>query len=215
MSRVFLIPGLGADCRIYKHINIENYEVVSCNWIEPDLNDTLETYAQKIINQFNIQTGDIVIGNSMGGIVAVEIAKKIQVKKAIIISSIKTDSESPLYFRFFRRFPVFQRIPGKWFSSFDFLLKPIFGKVSNRNVMLFNDMLKNTPPAFIKWAMRAILSWHNDIVPPNVYHITGDSDFIFPYKRIKGAQIVKGGTHLMIFTKAKELNRLLGDILAE
>jgi hypothetical protein len=74
-------------------------------------------------------------------------------------------------------------------------------------------MLKGTSPAFVKWALGAIPQWDNQIIPPNVYHITGDRDKIFSYKRIKGATIVEGGTHIMIFNKAKQINSWLKEIL--
>jgi hypothetical protein len=76
-------------------------------------------------------------------------------------------------------------------------------------------MLEKTSPVFMKWAMNAILQWKNDVIPPNVYHITGDKDFLFNYKRIKNATIVKGGTHIMIFDKAKEINKLLSKFLTK
>ena len=36
---------------------------------------------------------------------------------------------------------------------------------------------------------------------------------VFSYKRIKNATIVKGGTHIMVFDKSKQINKLLKDIL--
>jgi hypothetical protein len=66
---------------------------------------------------------------------------------------------------------------------------------------------------FTEWAMSAILAWKNDIIPANIYHITGDKDLVFDYKKIKNATIVKGGTHIMIFDKASEINKLLKSIL--
>jgi hypothetical protein len=59
----------------------------------------------------------------------------------------------------------------------------------------------------------AALKWDNKIIPPNTYHITGDKDLVFDYKRIKDATIVKGGTHIMIFDKANEINKILKRIL--
>ncbi|RVU00950.1 alpha/beta hydrolase [Mucilaginibacter limnophilus] len=215
MSRIFLIPGLGADCRIYKNINLDGHEVIMVNWINPEPEDTLNTYSQSIINQFNIAERDVVIGNSMGGIVAVEIAKQIDLKKAIIISSIKTDSEAPRYFYFFRKYPLYRYIPDNMLVNLKFLLKPLFGKISKKNAELFVDMLENTPPEFIKWAMKAILDWRNSEIPASVYHITGNKDAIFPDKYIKNAQIINNGSHLMIFTKAKEINQMLKQLLAE
>ncbi|MEO6149849.1 MAG: alpha/beta hydrolase, partial [Mucilaginibacter sp.] len=187
MSKIFLIPGLGADCRIYKNIDLAGHEVVKVNWIEPSSNDTLETYAQKLISQYNITTESIIIGNSMGGMIAVEIANKIAPQKTIIISSIKISAEVPSYFSIFRGIPVQKIIPGKLFTSMGFMVKPMFGHMSTEDAELFIDMLENTSPFFAKWAMGAILNWKNSVIPANLYHITGDKDLLFPYKNITGA----------------------------
>jgi hypothetical protein len=66
MSKIFLIPGLGADNRIYKNLNFDGQEVVYIEWLEPSKTDTLATYAQKIVNQYHITEKSIVVGNSLG-----------------------------------------------------------------------------------------------------------------------------------------------------
>ncbi|WPV01863.1 alpha/beta hydrolase [Mucilaginibacter sp. cycad4] len=214
MSRIYLIAGLGADTRVYNNINLnDEHEVTTIDWVEPDLNDTLVTYAQRLIYQYNIKPNSVLIGNSLGGVIAVEMAKFIPVEKVILISSIKTSDEAPRYFSLFRTLPVYKLIPGKIFNSMGGMAKPLFGNMSREDAWLFGDMLKKSSPVFMKWAMYAILHWKNDIIPPNLYHITGDKDLVFNYKRIKDATIVKGGTHIMIFDKAKEINKLLKGIL--
>jgi len=50
-------------------------------------------------------------------------------------------------------------------------------------------------------------------VPENVVQIIGDKDLVFSYKRIKGAKIIQGGTHILIFDKVKQINELLKAIL--
>ena len=213
MSSIYLIAGLGADTRVYNNIDLHDHEVIPVDWIEPHQSDTLNTYAQKLIHQYNIPPNSILIGNSLGGMIAVEMAKQIPVKKVILISSIKTSNEAPGYFSFFRTLPVYKIIPGKLFTAMGFVIKPLFGHMSAEDAWLFSDMLKNSSPKFIKWAMGAVLYWKNDIIPPNLFHITGDKDLVFSFKRITGATIVKGGTHIMIFDKAKEINKLLKNIL--
>jgi len=213
MSSIYLIAGLGADTRVYNNIDLLNNEVIPVNWIEPHEQDTLVTYAKRLIYQYNIQPNSILIGNSLGGIIAVEMAKFMPVKKVILISSIKTSDEAPWYFGLFRKVPVYKIIPGKLFTSMGFMAKPLFGHMSDEDAWLFNDMLKKTSPVFVKWAMKAVLHWYNEVIPPNLYQITGDKDLIFDYKKIKNATIVKGGTHIMIFDKAKEINKLLKAIL--
>jgi pimeloyl-ACP methyl ester carboxylesterase len=213
MSKVFLIAGLGADTRVYNNIDLNEDEVISVNWIEPNKTDTLKTYAQKLIIQYNIAKNSIIIGNSLGGMVAIEIANILQIKKVILISSIKTIDEAPWYFSMFRTLPVYKLIPGKVFTSRGYLIRLVFGKMNEANTWLFNDMLKNSSPTFVKCAMKAVLAWDNKHVPPNTYVIAGDKDHIFEYRKIKNAIIVKGGTHIMIFDKAKEINKILKKIL--
>jgi pimeloyl-ACP methyl ester carboxylesterase len=104
MSKIFLIPGLGADTRVYNNIDLGNHEVICVDWIEPHQTDTLSTYAQKLIYQYDITPKSVVIGNSLGGMIAVEIAKIIPLDKVILISSIKTVDEAPWYFSLLRLF---------------------------------------------------------------------------------------------------------------
>jgi len=213
MSKVFLIAGLGADTRVYNNVDLDEDEVVSVDWLEPHKTDALKTYAQKLIFQYNIIPDSIVIGNSLGGMIAVEIGKIVPLKKVILVSSIKTIDEAPWYFSLFRNLPVYKLIPGKAFTSMGFLIKFVFGKMSKADSWLFNDMLKNSSPTFVKWAMSATLHWDNKTIPPNTYIITGDKDHVFDYRRIKDAIVVKGGTHIMIFDKAKEINKILKKLL--
>jgi len=213
MSKIFLIAGLGADTRVFNNIDLHEHDVTPVDWIEPNELDTLTTYTQKIIHQYNITPHAVVIGNSMGGMLAIEIAKQLPLNKVILISSIKTIDEAPAYFSFFRVVPVYKFIPQGLMTSSGVLIELTFGKMKPDDLWLFKDMLKKSSPKFLKWAMGAVLKWDNRVIPPNVYHITGDRDMVFNYKRIKNAIIVKGGTHIMIFDKAKEINKLLKVIL--
>jgi pimeloyl-ACP methyl ester carboxylesterase len=213
MSKIFLIAGLGADTRIYNNIDLHDHDVVPVDWIEPNTKDTLTTYAHKLVHQYNILPGSIVIGNSLGGMIAAEIAKLVPLNKVILISSIKTFDEAPWYFRVFKNLPLYKLLPGKLLNNLSLFIKPAFGKMSVQDAWLFSDMLKKSSPTFMKWAMWALLQWHNETVPPNVYHINGDKDKLFPYKKLKNATIIKDGTHIMIFDKAKQINKLLKGIL--
>lgn len=213
MSTIYLIAGLAADTRIYNHTVLKGFEVIRVEWLIPNASDTLTTYAQKVINQYNIAENSIVIGNSLGGMIAVEIARQVLLKKVILISSIKTADEEPAYFKLFRDVPVYNLIPGKVFSSIDFLVELIFGEMDKADIGLFQDMLKKWTPESLKWAMGAILHWDNKIIPPNTYQIIGDKDMVFPYTKIKNAIVVKGGTHIMIYDMAEKINEILESIL--
>ncbi|MBS1532865.1 MAG: alpha/beta hydrolase [Bacteroidetes bacterium] len=214
MQKIFLIPGLGADYRVFQHIDLPGYEVAHVVWLEPEKTDTLASYAQKLIDHYQMQSNDIVIGNSLGGMLAIEVARKIHPRKTILISSIKCAAEAPRSRKWYRRIPIYKILPAKIYTSAGFLVRFAMGKISKKHRHLFIDMLKKTPPGFAKWAVGAILHWDNDTIPEHVYHIHGDKDQIFPCRRIKDATIVKNGSHLMVMNKPKEINTWLKNILA-
>jgi len=214
MSKVFLIPGLGADTRLYNNIDIPpEHDVIPIDWIKPEILAPLAHYAQILVYQHNIKPNAILIGTSLGGMLAIEIAKLVNPAKVILISTIKTIDEAPWYFVVLKKLPVYKLLPNSLLPKLGFLIKPIFGKMSDSDAWLFNDMLQKNSPVFMKWAMQAALNWDNKIIPPNVYHIHGDQDAVFPVKNIKNATIVKGGTHIMVFNRAKEINKWLKPIL--
>ena len=213
MNKIFLIPGLGADARIFQYIDLKGHDVTTINWVEPENQDTLSSYAQKLIDHYQITSGSIVIGSSLGGMLTIEIAKRVKLDKAILISSIKTKSEAPKSHIWYKYLPLYKLIPSSWLPQTGFIVRMVMGKMSKHHQELFESMLKSTSPKFIKWALGAILHWENKTIPTNVYHIIGDKDKIFPYQRIKEATIIKGGTHIMIYTKAKEINNWLKDII--
>lgn len=213
MEKIFLISGLGADEKLFRKLDLSGYEVIGLSWLEPSNSDTLTTYAAKLINAFRIEAGSIVIGVSLGGMLAVEIDKQVKLKHCIIISSIKTIAEAPGYFKFFKAFPVYKLIPAKWLISLGFLAKPLFYSKIGADSYLFNLMLQNTSPVFMKWAMHAALNWKGEEPGQHIHHIAGDADMIFNYRRIKNASLIKGGDHMMVFAKAKEISPMIRNIL--
>ncbi|MFI5136265.1 MAG: alpha/beta hydrolase [Sphingobacteriales bacterium] len=213
MSRIYLIPGLGADCRIYKKLNLGDHDLINIDWIKPEQTDALKDYAQKLIDQYAISSDSIVIGNSMGGMIAIEIGKIIPLSKIILISSIRTIDEAPGYFSFFRNIPLYRLLPENTIVSLDYFLDLFFGKIKKTDEGLFRDMLRKWPVEFLKWAVDAVLKWDNKIIPQHTYLITGDKDLVFPYKNVSDAIIVKGGTHIMIYDKAHEVGEIVKEIL--
>jgi pimeloyl-ACP methyl ester carboxylesterase len=213
MNKIYLISGMGADYRLFKNLELNDFDVIYVHWIEPDANDTLTNYATKLIAEYDIEPGAIVLGVSLGGMLTIEIAKQLQLNKAIIISSIKNSDEAPWYFSFFRKIPVYKIIPAQLFTSLGVLIKPVFGHMSKEDGAMFRSMLESSSPSFIKWAMHAVLHWQSKNGLSNVYHITGNKDMVFNYKKIKGATLINGGTHIMVFDKAQDVNRLLKEVL--
>jgi pimeloyl-ACP methyl ester carboxylesterase len=214
MERVFLIAGLGADRRLFDKLELPGYELIYADWIEPEKHDTIPSYAQKLINHYGIQAGANVIGVSLGGILTVEISDLVLLKNAIIISSIKQATEIPPYFKFFRRLPVYKILPHRFYTSMGNIIKPLFGDTKGKTGFLFVDMIRNTSPVFMRWAMHAVLRWQPKPLKTPIHQIIGNKDLIFPHKYISTAtHIVERGSHDMVYTRGKEISQIALEIL--
>ncbi|MBW4889591.1 alpha/beta hydrolase [Mucilaginibacter sp. HMF5004] len=215
IPKVFLISGMGADERLFRHLDLSGFEAIPVIWIEPQHDDTLATYATRLIRQFSIKAGDSVIGVSLGGMMATEIAKQLELKHVILISSIKSPAEAPAYYNFFKSIPMYKLLSGEFMIKASFLFKPVMGKMAGIHADLFYSMLKNTSPTFLKWSIGASLNWDNTIVPPNITHLIGDADKVFNYKRIKYAIVIRGGDHMMVFNRSKQISPIVREVLSK
>jgi len=75
-TTIYLIPGQGSDERIYNKIEFPgNYEVVHIKYEMPNENENMSAYAQRLAQQIKEENGFILIGVSLGGMIATEIAE--------------------------------------------------------------------------------------------------------------------------------------------
>jgi hypothetical protein len=78
---------------------------------------------------------------------------------------------------------------------------------------LLKNILQDTDPAFLKWALRTIALLQNQTLPANLFHIHGTKDRLLPFRKNRGIIPVENGGHLMILSKAEEISTLLKEIL--
>ena len=98
---IFTLPGLGFDSRIFSKIDFGDAEVHHMEWMEPlSINEPVGTYAGRLAASLKTSgQGIILVGHSFGGIMAQEIARHVPVNKIILVSSVKSRSELPAWFR--------------------------------------------------------------------------------------------------------------------
>jgi esterase/lipase len=76
---IYILSGLGADERVFKKLDFTNYQVTFIQW-EQTIGLSLKEYATLQLKQIK-EPNPILIGLSFGGIIAIEIAQQISVKK--------------------------------------------------------------------------------------------------------------------------------------
>jgi len=167
----------------------------------------------RIKEMFIHDVDPIIIGLSLGGMLAVEIAKKIPSATIILISSAKTKKEIPYYFRMFRHLPVYEIFP-EWLVRRSSGIQQYFLSAESTSTKKYlNNVLKEMDLQFYRWAVHALLRWENEVIPANIIHIHGTKDNLLPYRYVTANYTVKNGGHLMIVENAEVISAYLKQIL--
>ena len=210
------MPGMSANPLIFDRIKFseEKYEIHFLKWIKPALNESIEAYSERLL-KFIEYKNPVLIGVSFGGLIVQEISKLIDVDKVIIISSIKSNTELPLYMKSAKFLKLYNYFPLKLFDDVFNISK--FLKINKiyKKLDLIDKYLSIRDEDYLKWAIREILNW-KQIKPLNrVIHLHGDRDLTFPISLIKDCIVIPGGTHALILTKQRWLNKKLTLIIEE
>lgn len=210
---VYFISGLGADWRVFQRLVLEGYRPVHIAWERPHRGEPIEQYAHRLLAQVTTAS-PILVGLSFGGLMAIEMAKQLKIlgnpAQVIVISSAVTEAQIPAYFKVFRWLPLQLVVP------FKLLLRAVYWVVywlfdlnDPDDCSLFKQVLMDTDPGFLKWAMNRVVGWRNQVVPKNLVQIHGERDRIFPWGHRSADIVVPEGGHLMVLNRAKELSQLL------
>jgi hypothetical protein len=155
------------------------------------------------------------IGVSFGGILVQEMKKYIEVRKTIIISSVKSNLEFPRRMKMAKSTKAYKLIPLNLLLNIENLAKFSFGKKINQRIELYEKFLSVRDKHYLDWAIEQVVLWDRTVVDEKVIHIHGDADDVFPIKYITNCIVVKGGTHIMILNKFKWLNENLPKLILE
>ncbi len=210
MKKVYFISGLGADKRAFSLLDLSFCEPEFIDWISPVKNESLQSYAMRLRQQIK-EEHPTVVGVSFGGMLACEMAKADNKMKVIIIASNKSADEFPVYLRMAKYFPIYKWLPGKLLKTRK--LNWMLGAKGEEQKKLIRAILSDSDPAFLKWAVGAILNWKEKIVPANVKHIHGTADKLLPFRYVKADFEITGGTHLMSINKPVEVAALLKQLI--
>ena len=188
------------------------YEVHLMKWIEPILNESIESYAIRLSKDI-IHHKPVLIGVSFGGLIVQEISKLLDVDKLIIISSVKSNTELPLYMKSAKFLKLYNYFPLKLFDEIFNISK--FLKINKiyKKIDLVDKYLSVRDENYLKWAIREILNWKQKKPLEGVIHLHGDKDITFPISLIKNCITIQGGTHALILTKHRWLNKNLTQII--
>ena len=211
---VYLMPGMAASPKIFEYIKLpENqFKIHLLEWIIPFDNETLSDYALRLSKNIKHES-IILLGVSFGGVLVQEMSKHIKVRKLIIVSSVKSMHELPKRMLLVKATKAYMLIPKKLASKIDIFEKYAFGKNIVKRLELYKKYLSVNDSKYLSWAIKEMVCWEQSEVLPNIIHIHGDKDPVFPIKYIKNCIVVKNGTHIAIINKYKWFNENLPKLI--
>ena len=208
------MPGLAASSKVFENIKLDckKYSLHRIDWIQPEKNESIKTYCVRLSKKIK-HKNPVLLGVSFGGIIAQELDKIIKVKKLIIVSSVKSHKEYPILYKIARDYQLNNALPFGMFDNFiKFSLKLNINKLYKR-IDLAERYLTERNEIYLEWAVWSLLNWKQQKHRPDLIHIHGDKDKVFPIENISKCIKIKGGRHEMIILKAKWFNENLPSLI--
>lgn len=206
--KIYCFSGLGADERAFKYMDLHPHEVVHVKWLDPLEDETLESYAKRMGEVVNQDEPFVLMGLSFGGMLAQELSMRMRPRKTLLISTISGKHEQPFRMKISKWFNVYNLIPATYFNRPSAIAFRLFGAKSQGEQELLSEILQDSDPKYIRWALNAIARWNNTQTV-DAFRIHGSDDQLFPLSSVKPDYVVAGGGHLMVISHAKEIEQQL------
>ncbi len=214
VSNVYFIPGMAADVSIFEYIQLpeDQFLTQTIPWKIPYKQESIEDYAKRMCEEVKHENC-ILIGVSFGGVIAQEMSKYLNLKKLIIISSVKSKYELPKRMKLARKTKVYKLLPTSLVSKVENWEKLAFGDFAKKRAAMYQRYLSINDKTYLDWAIEKMVCWDQENAPDGLIHIHGEKDIVFPISNIKNCITVAQGTHVMIVNRARWFNKHLPEII--
>ncbi len=210
---VYFISGLAADCRVFTHVELpQGFQKCFINWIDPLPGESLSAYAIRLAGAIDTTQPFVIAGLSMGGMMATEIANHYHAAACLLLCSVPSYQHLPPYYALARRAGLHKIVPIGLLKQVS-MLKRDFTPDTKADKILLRQIVADSDPRFIRWAMGAVLQWKNEKIPSQLWQIHGSKDGILPMRYTRPTHILQGGNHLMIMSRAAEINQFFAEVL--
>ena len=210
---IYCMPGMAASPKIFEFLDFPKpFEIHFLSWIPPKSSEPLSSYAQRMSERV-VHEKAVLLGVSFGGVLVQEMTKHIPTRTTVIVSSIKTKDELSFPMKIAKKTNAHKLLPTQWIDNLDHLTLFAFGKGIKKRLELYQRYLSERNPAYLNWAIDALVHWDQTESPKDIIHIHGASDTVFPIKNISNPYIKIKGGHAAIITQSKWFNEELPTLL--
>ena len=209
MKNIYFLSGLGADRRVFEYLKLEGFDLNHIEWVRPMEPESIQSYAARLCAQIKTPR-PILIGVSFGGMMAIEIAKLIDVEKVVVISSAKSTVNIPRLNKLGKT-KIHRLIPASFLKFPNEVMYWFFGVSNKKDKRILRNIIIDSDERFVAWALDKLLTWSNTIVSENVISIHGSRDRLIPLTTADF--VIPDGGHLMIMSHHQEVSAVINKIL--
>ncbi|WP_020569925.1 alpha/beta hydrolase [Neolewinella persica] len=215
--KIYLIPGLGYDHRIFEGLPLADYEVECLNWLEPRKHEVISDYSLRLFDGVPADEDIVLIGHSIGGVIAQEIAAKRKIRKVILISSVQSRGEIPGSFRLVKPLGLYRLMTKELTIKTVKYWGGSNGLVSDADKDLFKSMISGYSNSYLQWALKELSGWQSAGGPSitSIFRIHGTEDKTFPIIGLIAPPdvVIEGGSHFMVHAEAEQVGKAVIEAL--
>lgn len=207
--RVWVLPGMGADSRIFRSLTFP-WSATFLEWLDPKDGETISSYADRLLNGHDIAHNDLIFGYSFGGIVAQDWASRNKVQRVVLLNSLHHKSTVRPFFRLLSLTGILRWAPKNSVIKFIFFLARLHSKPTSQ-LDLTIEMMEQFDDRYYRWVLKQILSWNHPTPLCPIDVIQGEVDPVFLHSTYeeKRTWTLKDAAHLSFQTHGQEISYLL------
>lgn len=209
-----LLPGLGADPRLFEPQRGVFPDLISPEWLVPRDHESLSSYAARMaaVIRARVPAGtNLVLGGvSFGGMLAAEMSSELCPRKLVLIGSALSPDEIAPRMRVAATLGRFvPQAVGARSKKLGRVFIRQLGPMRRKDREFLETMIDAVPFSFLKWAGRAIFEWSGAGPTCPLVRVHGDKDRIIPLPSSGVDVVLKNAGHVPNVSHADEVNEVL------
>ncbi len=214
LIHLYMMPGMAADPTIFNRIKLpeDQFQIHWLEWMIPYEEESLETYAKRMIGKIKHENV-VLLGVSFGGVLVQEMSKFMNLRKLIVVSSVKSKHELPKRMKIAKFMKAYKFAPTQLLSNLDVLKKYAFNDTIAKRIDLYKTYLAVNDKRYLDWALKQMFCWEQEEPIPGAIYIHGDNDAVFTHSCVGDCLVIQGGTHIMIILKSQWFNENLPKLI--